>query len=85
MRITNVWKRWLPHDKVVSPEGKIGSAKDQVNSITVTRAELNELYAQAYNSGHEDTVEGNYTNILPVDYSTYFDEEVADWLMDQGH
>ena len=62
----------------------IGSTKNPVSSITITRAKLNELYAQAYNGGHEDTVEGDYTNILPVDYATYFDDEVDDWLMDQG-
>lgn len=33
------------------------------------------LYAVAYNRGHHDTVEGQYTDVLPVDLDTYFADE----------
>jgi len=49
-------------------------------SVTLSREELSELYSQAYNRGHDDTVDGGYTHVLPVDYPTYFAEEIDDWL-----
>ena len=36
------------------------------------------LYNSGYHAGHEDTVEGGYTDVLPVDMDTYHDDIVAD-------
>lgn len=58
-----------------------GSESDQAaGSVTLPREALNELYAMAYNQGHNDTVEGGYTYILPIDMPTYFHEEVQEWI-----
>ena len=41
-------------------------------------------YTHGYGRGHDDTVEGSYTDVLPVDMDTYFAEEVEEWLSEQA-
>ena len=38
------------------------------------------MYNQGYGAGHNDTVEGCYTDVLPVDKFTYHDDVVSDLL-----
>ena len=38
--------------------------------------ELSEIYAEGYKAGHNDTVEGQYIDVLPCDRNTFFAEEV---------
>ena len=40
------------------------------------------LYRQAYRSGHHDTVEGQYTEVLYTDRKVYFADAVQDFLED---
>ena len=49
-------------------------------SITVNKHFLNALFCTAYRRGHEDTVEGCYTDVLSNDWDTYFDEETTEIL-----
>lgn len=46
----------------------------------ISKEDLCSLYAQAYNSGHNDTVESVHTAILPVDYNDYFEEEILKFV-----
>ncbi len=48
--------------------------------ISITKEELNNLYVHAYTRGHNDTVEGQYVDILMDDYDTYFNDEIEEWL-----
>ena len=41
------------------------------------------LYNMGYGAGHDDTVEGCYTDILPVDAFTYHNDMVSDILKEQ--
>jgi len=41
------------------------------------------IYNSGYSTGHEDTVEGRYTDVLPVDFDTYHEDVVADILLEQ--
>ncbi len=41
-------------------------------------------YTDGYGRGHNDTVEGDYVDILPCDRDTYFAEEMTDWISEQG-
>ena len=41
------------------------------------------LYNQGYQSGHHDTVEGMFTDVLPVDMDSYHDDVVADLLAER--
>ena len=38
------------------------------------------LYNQGYQAGHHDTVEGMFTDVMPVDMDSYHDDVVADLL-----
>ena len=42
------------------------------------------LYNQGYQSGHHDTVEGMFTDVLPVDMETYHADLVADLIADEA-
>ena len=46
----------------------------------VMRRLLIHLYNTAYHAGHEDTVEGCYTDVLPVDMDSYHDDVVDEWV-----
>ncbi len=57
------------------------------SSNTITDKVLIELYNAGYASGHHDTAEGCYTDILPVDSDTYHSDVVAEFikeLMDES-
>jgi len=41
------------------------------------------IYNSGYSTGHEDIVEGRYTDVVPVDFSTYDEDVVADTLLEQ--
>lgn len=43
---------------------------------------LTHIYNAGYNDGHNDTVEGCYTYIYPVDMETYQDDFVAELVKD---
>ncbi len=45
----------------------------------VTLAELTELYNVGYHAGHEDTVEGTYLDVLPVDMREIHGDIVGEW------
>ena len=40
------------------------------------------LYNSGYNAGHHHTVDGGYTQVLPVDTRSYQDDVVDDLLME---
>ncbi len=42
------------------------------------------LYNAAYKAGHHDTVEGQYTDISEADMETYHEEEVTEFLEENG-
>ena len=42
--------------------------------------DLNYLYWSAYHAGHHDTVEGNYTDVLPVDRFDYWQDRVQECI-----
>lgn len=44
--------------------------------------EINYIYWAAYRAGHEDTVEGRYTDVIPSDRFTYHEEDVLEILQD---
>lgn len=44
------------------------------------KTELNYLYWSAYHSGHHDTVEGRYTDVVAQDRFTFHEDEVNDCL-----
>lgn len=43
------------------------------------------IYNSGYNAGHHDTVEGQYTQVLPVDMRTYQNDVVAEILLEVGY
>jgi len=57
-----------------------GQKKAADKRIEQLEAVLIRLYNSGYRAGHEDTVEGVYTDVLPVDMDTYHDDIVAEWL-----
>lgn len=40
------------------------------------------LYNTGYRAGHEDTVEGGYTDVFPCDMDAYHDDFVEEWCSD---
>lgn len=42
------------------------------------------VYNTGYNAGHNDTVEGQYTHVLPVDLDTYHSDVVGELLAELG-
>ena len=42
------------------------------------------LYNSGYHAGHEDTVEGGYTDVYPCDMHTYHDDIVAELIQEQS-
>lgn len=46
------------------------------------QAQIIRIYNSGYHAGHEDTVEGMYTDIYPCDMDTYHTEEVQELLED---
>ena len=49
-------------------------------AIILHRDLLIRLYNDGYHAGHNDTVENNFTNILPVDMDTYHADIVNELL-----
>lgn len=49
-----------------------------------TLASACRLYNAGYNAGHNDTVEGDYTQVLGVDADTYHSDVVTEFL-DEGN
>lgn len=47
---------------------------------TVPHKLLVALYNTGYANGHNDTVEGCFTDVLPVDMDSYHDDIVEEWL-----
>ncbi len=45
----------------------------------VTLAELTDLYNAGYRAGHEDTVEGTYLDVQPIDMREIHGELVGEW------
>ena len=50
------------------------------DSVVISKELLITLYNNAYNAGHEDTVESQYTFILPCDIAEYHSDIVDEWL-----
>ena len=48
--------------------------------VTVSRSELNRLYAIAYHAGHHDTCESVYIDVLQEDMDTYHEDAVQTFL-----
>lgn len=46
---------------------------------------LTEIYNNAYNIGHQDTVDGGYTHVLPVDLTTYHRDIVEELVADSDY
>ena len=40
---------------------------------------INHVYSAAYHRGHEDTVDGNYVHVLPVETDSYFDDDTMEF------
>lgn len=53
-------------------------------TITLKVEDLCRLFFRAYHSGHHDTVEGKYTDVLYVDADSYHEEAVREFLSEEG-
>lgn len=53
-----------------------------VDRNTGSGSRLVRLYNQGYHAGHEDTVEGVYTDVFPRDMDTFHEDRVAEILRD---
>ena len=56
-----------------------GTARERSNpldKIVICRRLITHIYNCGYKSGHNDTVEGCYTDILEQDMDTYHDDDV---------
>ncbi len=57
----------------------MGPGPEKVDQLAIRKL-LISLYNTAYHAGHEDTVEGCFTNVLPVDMDSYHDDVVDEWV-----
>ena len=72
----------LKHQTMKSREN--ASPKGQVERLVIKPLLplLTQIYNAGYGSGHHDTVEGCYTDVLPVDADIYQDDIVEELIMD---
>jgi len=79
----------LPHQVVKTIANELQSALEAADlKGLVDRVEGLEklsiyLYNSGYHAGHEDTVEGGYTDVYPEDMHTYHDDLVAELIQEQ--
>lgn len=71
------------------PYCEIGRLRAQLADCRAQNERLREdavyIYNSGYNAGHHDTVEGQYTLVLPVDMRIYQDDVVAEILAEIGY
>ena len=58
------------------------AASGQDEPVVISKELLITMYNNAYNAGHDDTVEGQYIYVLPCDIAEYQSDIVDEWLND---
>jgi hypothetical protein len=83
LKLVRDWIAERPADRPISA-GKMISIIDRVLAQPaqgpVADAFMVHLYNLGYKSGHHDTVEGRYIDILRQDMDTYHSDFVSEWL-----
>ncbi len=69
-------------ETIKAAEGESSRSPAGYAPCKTMRRLLISLYNTAYHAGHEDTVEGCFTNVLPVDMDSYHDDVVDEWVED---
>ena len=74
-------RAWSDEDEAYIYESAEKTETTQADDYeTISRSALNRLYAIAYHDGHNDTVEGRYTDVLSCDMDTYHEDSVQTFL-----